>query len=166
MKSAIVLAVLLMGLREFNALAEETPQKESKKVSVVQHFVPGSKPMKGESDSGGASVTELRPGPAKDSKSLFMQAWAGVGDSFPVHEKSTQLFDVTVKEGDDSHLVLEIKTKDATQKIEVKRDKRVEATVNGRTFSFLFPTLWVAADMGEKPMSPQAMIILNCDPEK
>lgn len=40
---------------------------------------------------------------------LFLQAWAGIGEKFPVREKDGPLlFEVTVLDGDDGHLVMEV----------------------------------------------------------
>jgi hypothetical protein len=164
MKRAILLAAFVLGIGSSCAHAEEPKKEKPKQISVRQKFVPGSKPMAGESEYEGASCTALSEGGPGGPGRLFMMAHSGVGDTFPVREeKGPDLFEVAVVEGDDEHLVLEVRTKDkdAAQKIQLKRDKLESVQVAEIKYDFLFPTVSVAAFENEKPTTPKAMIIVT-----
>ena len=74
---------------------------------------------------------------------LFAQASAGIGDKFPVREGEKTHFDVAITGGDDEHLLVEVRTKDSTQKLNLRRDKRTPVQVGGMKFELLFPSLEV-----------------------
>jgi hypothetical protein len=46
-------------------------------------------------------------------------------------------------DGDDDHVVLEVKTKDVTQKLDVKRDKPESVVVGGVTYQLSYPSVRV-----------------------
>jgi hypothetical protein len=140
-----LLAVLIMN----TAVAEDKPHL------VRRRFVPGP-------SEHGASFSALRPGPEKDGGS-FLQAWAGVGENFPVKDKTgVTLFEVTVLEGDDDHLVMQIRAKEETQKIDVKRDKSEPVTVAGIRYEVAYPSVSVSS--ADKTTSNQAMILVCLRP--
>jgi hypothetical protein len=88
-----------------------------------------------------------------------MQARAGVGDRFPVGETdNATLFEVTVLEGDDERLVVEVRAKERTQRVELPRDKAAPVEVAGQKYELRFPTLSVAAAPDEKPSTNKATI--------
>jgi hypothetical protein len=168
MKMPIIMSAFILGFVSFfaqaeDAKAENTKKEKAKTTSVPQRFVPGSKPMKGESAFEGASWMSLTDKGPPGPNILWTMVRSGIGDQFPVQkEEGPILFWVTVTEGDDAHLVLELPAKDGTQKIELKRDKAVEAQIAGVKYEFLFPTMSVAAAENEKPTTPKATIMVTC----
>src|SRR5438128_501207 len=73
---------------------------------VRQQFVPTD----ARASAGGASWSRLRAFPNHPGV-LWTQARAGIGDSFPVQEVDGQTaFEVVVAEGDDEHLVVEVRS--------------------------------------------------------
>ena len=168
MKTAIILTVFMLGIvaslaNAEDAKADDTKKEKAKASLVPRRFVPGSKPMAGEAAFEGASSMALTDKGPPGPDVLWMMARSGVGDTFPIQKQEGPiLFWVTVTEGDDTHLVLELPVKDGTQKIELKRDKAVEAQVAGVKYEFRFPTMRVAAAENEKPTTPKATIMVTC----
>ena len=122
---------------------------------VRQRFVPDAREH-------GASFSALRPGTGKDGEQ-FLQAWASVGDSFPVKDQAEKTrFTVVVKDGDDDHLVMEIRNDEAVQRIDVKRDKFAEVTVAGTRYILSYPSVSVSS--ADKATSNQAMIMVSVRP--
>jgi hypothetical protein len=73
-------------------------------------------------------------------------AHAGIGDTFPVQDKDGRtLGEVFIAAGDDTHLQVEIRSKEGLQKIEVRRDKAVSFQMAGSKIGLLFPTVSVNA---------------------
>ena len=141
--------LLILGL--LAALSINTGFAEDKPHLIRKRFVPGK-------SEHGASFSALRPGPDQ-SGGLFLQAWAGIGDKFPVREKDgPTLFEVTVLDGDDDHLVMEVRHKDVTQKIDVRRDKAAFMTVEGIQYELAYPSISVSS--ADKPTTNQAMIMV------
>ena len=133
---------------------------DAKSGDVRVRFVPDLHRKKGEASGHGASWSKLDPGPEKGI--LWLQAHAGIGDKFPVREKDdVTLFDVVVKEGDDDHLVLEIRSKKALQKIDLHRDKREVVEVDGVKYEILYPSVSVAAGGNDRPTTDQAMLMVT-----
>ena len=136
-------------------LIMDTGVAEDKPHLVRKRFVPGK-------TEHGASFSGLRPGPGKDGE-LFLQAWAGIGDKFPVkNQAGATLFDVAVVDGDDDHLVMEIRAKEGIQKIDVKRDKSETAAVAGTRYIVSYPSVSVSS--AEEATSNQAMLIISLPP--
>jgi hypothetical protein len=139
---------------------EPAAAPEKSRVARLQ-FDPNGKAWTGETAFKGASWTSLNPGLEKGV--LMLQARAGVGDSFPVQEKSGKtLFTVKLAEGNDSRLVLEISAKEQeSRKVELARDKRAEVEISGTKYELLFPTTSVAAATDEKPSTNKATVIVT-----
>ena len=128
--------------------------------AVRVRFVPDLHRKIGEASGNGASWSKLGAGPEKGV--LWLQAHAGIGDKFPVREKDdVTLFDVVVKEGDDDHLVLEIRSKKALQKIDLHRDKRGVVEVDGVKYEILYPSVSVAGGGKDSPTANQAMLMVT-----
>jgi hypothetical protein len=136
------------------ALFINTGLAEDKPHLVRKRFVPGK-------SEHGASFSQLRPEP-DNRGGVFLQAWAGIGDTFPVREKDgPALFEVTVLNGDDDHLVLEVRSKAVTQKIDVRRDKSEHVVVAGIRYELAYPSVSVSS--ADKQTTNQAMILV-CRP--
>lgn len=123
---------------------------------VRQKFVPVKT---GDASSArGASFSRLVPGPPEHG-GLLLHAHAGIGDKFPVRESDGEtLFEVLVAAGDDDHLVLEVRSKGANQRCDVKRDMPMEVTVSGVKYLLSFPS--VTVDPRANPTTDQAMIMV------
>ena len=103
----LCLAALLTAWLTARAAEPENP------FTMRQRFVPGEKTEKGRQ---GASWSALWKAPMVSEGELFMQGRAGIGDKFPVADKSDKkYFDVVLTAGDDDHLLVEVRTKDSTQ---------------------------------------------------
>jgi hypothetical protein len=79
----------------------------------------------------GASWSALGKAPMVKPGELFAQARAGIGDKFPVAENGKTHFEVVLTGGDDDHLLIEVRAKDSTQKLDLPRDKRTPVQVGG-----------------------------------
>jgi hypothetical protein len=162
MKRWILTAAIALGILTSVVIAEDAKKEESTQVSVPEKFVPGSKPMKGESAFDGAAYMSLTKGGPPGPHAWWMQARSGIGDKFPVQKELNQpIFEVRVAAGDDEHLILEILEKGAPQKIELKKDKPVEAKVAGEKYEFYYPTLSKAGVKGEILTTPKATIMVT-----
>ena len=149
----LLITLLCLALCGLNLEATNPPE-----TSVQQKFVPVKS-----TDGNGAIFSELHQFPTNDSKTLAVQANAGIGDQFPVQEKGQPaLFEVFVADGDNDHLMLEIRTKGDPQKIELKRDKSVEVQIDGIKYRFLFPTVSVSS-AAKATTTNQAFIIVGRD---
>jgi hypothetical protein len=141
--------------------ADVPASAKEKSVKLRMRFVPGGPPAKGSSDFEGAAFTDLGPGPEKGV--LWCQAHAGVGDEFPVIDKQgVKLFDVRLAEGDDDHVVLEIRSKEGAKKIDLARDKRGSVKVAGIEYELLYPSVSVAGTPDEMPTTNKAMLMVTC----
>jgi hypothetical protein len=133
--------------------------KEEPKISTPLRFVPDGGAWKGETPTKGASWTAFGPGMEKNS--LFLQGRAGVGDKFPVQDKSgTALFEIKLVEGDDDRLVVEVQSKSGNKKLELPRDRSAEVTISGTNYELLYPTITVAATPTEKPSTNKATVLV------
>jgi hypothetical protein len=161
MKTPLLLLVLLTALGIHTSLAadEDKPSAPPAEGAARMRFVPGGPPAKGSSDYKGASYSALVPGPGKGV--LWLQAHAGIGDTFPVRDKAGMtLFEVIVAEGDDDHLVLEVHSKEGSKKIDLARDKAGAVEVAGIKYVLSYPSISVGAAPGEKPTTNKAMLIV------
>jgi len=68
------------------------------------------------------------------------------------------LFEVTVLDGDDDHLVMEVRSKEMTQKVDVRRDKSEPVTIGGIRYELAYPSISVSS--ADKPTTNQAMIMV------
>ena len=162
MNTALTLLVPLMAVGVHAGLAadKDRPSAPPTEVAVRMRFVPGGPPAKGSSDFEGASFTALGEGPVKGE--LWCQANAGVGDKFPVIDKEgVTLFEVLLAAGDDDHLVLEIRAKEGTKKIDLHRDKLGSVEVAGIKYGLSYPSVSVAARPNEKPTTNKAMLMVT-----
>ena len=157
---ALLLALMALGLHTGIAADQDKPNLSTAKVAVRMRFVPGGPPAKGATDFRGASWTELGPGPEKGV--LWLQAHAGVGDKFPVIDKQgLHLFEVVLADGDDDHVVLEIRSQEGAKKIDLPRDKPGAVKVAGIKYDLLYPSISVGAAPGEKPTTNKAMLMVT-----
>lgn len=116
---------------------------DDKAHSVRVRFVPGSVPTSPLESGSGAVWSSLHPGPGGK---LILQAWAGIGDKFPVQDKDDLLhFEVELKDGDDDHLSLDILSQQVVQKIDVQRDKPAQVQVAGIEYELTYPSVSVSS---------------------
>jgi len=124
---------------------------------VRQRFVP-TKP----SGNNNASWQNLGPDPFRPG-SLWAMGSAGIGDKFPVQEKAHEpLFEVTVIDGDDDHLVVEVSSKEGSQQVELWRDKPVSVQIAERKYELRFPTAQV--NPADKTTTDKAHVIVTHRP--
>ncbi|MFC1765355.1 hypothetical protein ACFL6U_25205 [Planctomycetota bacterium] len=110
--------------------------------------------------SDSAVWSSFRPDPDPQRGELFLQAWAGIGHKFPVQKKGgSTLFEVTVIEGNDDRLVAEIRSKDGTQTVELKRDKSAPIMVVGTTYELLYPTCNVSSTQNRSTTNKAMLIV-------
>jgi hypothetical protein len=162
MKTPLVLLLSLTAIGVYTGFAadQDKPSPPPAEVAMRMRFVPGGPPAKGATDFKGASWTALGPGPQKNV--LWCQATAGVGDKFPVIDKQgVKLFEVVLADGDDDHVVLEIRSKEGAKKIDLPRDKPGAVKVAGIKYDLLYPSVSVGASPGEKPTTNKAMLMVT-----
>jgi hypothetical protein len=151
--------VIAAGTDQSTPVAKPAPAQ----VAVPLVFNPGGGAWKGETPFQGASWSAL--GPGIEEGVLMLHARAGIGDKFPVQKKEgAVLFEVTLENGTDDHLVLLIHSEDIELKIKVTRNKATDFTVSGIKYQALFPKLTVAAAKGDKPTTNKATIMLTHRP--
>ena len=110
-------------------------------------------------EGGGAAVTALVPAPGRPG-ALWVRATAGLGDTFPVREPGgPALFDVAVVEGDDLHLVLEVRTGGGARRVRVPRDVPKKLGVAGATYEFYYPRCHVSSE--DWPVTSKALIMVT-----
>jgi hypothetical protein len=123
--------------------------------SVRQQFVPAS----GSASSGGATWSNLVPAPHHPGVS-WAEARAGIGDSFPVQEEVGQTaFNVVVTEGDDEHLIVELRSSEGAQRVGLGRDKSESVHLGGRDYELLYPTVTVST--ADITTTSKALIIVT-----
>jgi hypothetical protein len=87
-------------------------------------------------------------------------ARAGIGDTFPVQaENLPKLFDVIVVAGDDDHLMLEVRSEEALQRLDLRRDETLWVKVTGHKYSLAYPSITVNSD--SQPTTDKAMILVH-----
>ena len=91
-----------------------------------------------------ATWSGFNPAWGREDDRLQVMATAGLGDSFPVAD-----FRVYVKDGTDNVVVLEIRAKEGTKHISVKRNSVRDIVVSGIEYTFSFPRVEVGLDAGE-----------------
>jgi hypothetical protein len=123
---------------------------------VQQRFVPvPHDPSAGSA----ANWTALVPFPDKNGAPHVL-AHAGVGDKFPVQEKGgPTLFQVLVVEGDDAHLILEIRSEETLKKIDLRRDQSVSVQVTDGRYEFCYPTTHVSR--AAQPTTSKAFLLVK-----
>ena len=163
--SLACLAVIWMNHATAEESKESPPSEKASpaQVAVPLVFNPGGGAWKGESPFQGASWSAL--GPGVEEGVLMLQARAGIGDKFPVKKQGgPTLFEVTLENGTNDHLVLVIHSEEIDQKIKITRNQSTEFKVSGIKYQALFPNLTVAAAKGEKPTTNKATIFLTHRP--
>jgi hypothetical protein len=161
----LVMAAQITVAAEQAQPAKQAPDRDSTKPaegagSVRLRFVPGGGPWKGEAPFDGASWTMLGPGPQKGV--LWLKARAGIGHRFPVQEKDgVTLFEVRVTAGDDTNLVLEVRSKDGTQTLDLPRDQSKSVQIAGTTYQLRYPSNFVAGNATETPSTDKATIMVT-----
>jgi hypothetical protein len=144
----VLVGVLLCGCAAHNDGAPAT---------VRQRFVPATST----SARGNGAIRSALHAFGDKPGMLMMQAWAGIGDKFPVqHEDGRTFFEVTLVEGNDDHLVLELSSAGGSQRMDVWRDKAASARVSGSMYEFVYPS--VTANATAKPTTDKAFIIVTC----
>ena len=122
---------------------------------VRQRFEPTESSESGQ----GANWTALVPAPGRPG-AFWLRANAGIGDTFPVKEKDGQkLFDVTVPEGNDDKLLVEVSYQGGVQRIDVPRDTKVTVEIGGSRYEWYYPSLYINPD--GKATSDKAFLILT-----
>ncbi|MBI5822095.1 MAG: hypothetical protein HZA88_24240 [Verrucomicrobia bacterium] len=132
-------------------------QKETQLQVLRQRFVPVPHDS---SCGGGANWTALHRLSDDKPGVLMVMAHAGIGDTFPVQEEhNPKLFDVIVVAGDDEHLMLEVRSEEGSQRLDLRRDGTVWVKVAGRKYSVAYPSVTVSP--GSKPTTDKAMILVH-----
>ena len=148
--------------REFEKRKGQPPDKPH---SVRQRFVPGAVPQSPMESSDSAVWSPLHPGPDPQGGELFLQAWAGIGHSFPVKKKGgPTLFELALIQGNDERLVVEVRSQEGIQAVELKRDTSVPVKVAGVTYKLLYPSCHVSS-AENRPTTNKAMLIVACKTE-
>lgn len=133
-----------------------TAQKETQRQAVRQRFVPDPH----NSSSSGANWTALHQSAEDKPGVLMVMAHAGIGDTFPVQEeRKPKLFDVMVVAGDDEHLILDVRSEESSQRLNLHRDGTVLVNVVGHKYSLAYPSVTVRPD--SKPTTDKAMILVH-----
>ena len=115
--------------------------------------------------STGADWSALGNGPGSGESRSALMAHAGVGDTFPVHDKDGHtLGEVFIAGGDDAQLQVEVRSKEGLQKIEVRRDKAVSFLMPGSKIELLFPTVSVNKAEIKMPTTNKAFLIVTRRP--
>ena len=154
----IIIAFLILSLQAGWAADAEKKDSGASSAkgakSVRLRFVPKAH------EGNGASVTELHPFPTPDSKQEAVQAWSGVGDSFPVREKGGKTqFEVAVVDGNDARLESENRGEGSPHKVPAVRDQRAPFKAAGRDYAL--GHLSVSGNSADKATTEQAMIIVS-----
>ena len=112
--------------------------------------------------SSSADFSALGAGPGAVGGDTMLMAHVGIGDTFPVQDKDGHtLGEVFIAGGDDDHLLVEVRSKEGLQKIELRRDKVVSIQMAGSKFEFLFPNTSVKPTGKEQPATSKAMITVK-----
>ena len=128
----------------------------TKSPNVRLRFVPAETT----NGSGGASWSALHPAPDGDPGVWMAIAHAGIGDSFPVREEGgPTLFDVVVTAGDDDHLLLDLRSPNGSQRVDIRRDKSVFVRIAGSRYGLAYPSVSVAA--GGRTTTGKAMLLVH-----
>jgi hypothetical protein len=145
---------VLIGLLFCGCAARDGNQPHT----VPLKYVPGAEPRSSLEAGDGASWTMLCPAP--QSGVLFLQAWAGIGHKFPVQkEGGDTLFEVAVIQGNDDLLVAEVRAKEGTQTVDLRKDKPVSVKVAGITYELLYPRCYVSSDQNSRTTGKAMLIV-------
>ncbi len=151
-KLALLGTVVAAGL-----LSGCAAQKEPPPGVMRQRFVPVPHDSSGDSVANWTALHQLS---ADQPGVLTLMAYVGVGDTFPVQEEQQpKLFDVKLVAGDDDHLMLEVRSDEAAQRLDLRRDGTVWVKVAGRKYSLAYPSVTVGPD--GKSTTEKAMILVH-----
>ncbi len=146
MKTSLRFCLLAFALcvpMTVSAADKEKPLENIVRHAVRTKFVPLKK---GDPAAKGASGTTLSR-KSFDPTALVAMLHIGLGESFPIHdEQGKQRFMLTMTEGDDGHLVFELKGNGEAQKLAVVRDEPGEITVDGVRYEISYPTTEVNSE--------------------
>ena len=128
--------------------------------AVRQCFVPRPHvPSCGDS----AICTTLQPFAREAPGVRTVMAHAGIGDSFPVRESAgPTLFEVAVVSGDDDHLLVEVRSQEGSQRLDLRRDKPVTAQVGEREYTFAYPSVFVSS--AGPTTTDRPLLFVSCSP--
>lgn len=117
---------------------------------VRLRFVPEKAPA-----TSGASWSRLGAGPGDCA-----MVDAGIGDKFPVQDKDGRtIFDVVVVEANDAQFVVEVHSKEGSEKLDLRRDKPVTVQVAGIQYQLLYPTIYVT--LGSKTTTSKVLLTVK-----
>ena len=112
-----------------------------------------------------ASWSRLSPAPGKENGDSFLIAHAGIGDTFPVQdEEGYILLAIVVAAGNDDHLLVEVRSKEASQMIDLRRDKHTPVQIAGIDYELYYPSVSVNAAENEKRTTSKATLIVTRRP--
>ena len=132
-------------------------QKDPQLHAMRQRFVPVPHDSSG---GGGANWTALHQFSDDEPGVLMLMARAGIGDTFPIQEENLpKLFDVIVVAGDDDHLMLEVRSEEVLQRLDLRRDETLWVKVAGHKYSLAYPSVTVNSD--SQPTTDRAMILVH-----
>jgi hypothetical protein len=153
------LTVLVLGLLVCGCAGKPEAAAPAAAESVRQQFVPAASAP---ASPPGASFSRLEP-VADEPGALWAQAWAGVGEKFPVqdHDGKT-LFEVLVTDGGDERLAVTIHSQDGGQKVVLQRDNGVSIQAAGATYELLYTSVYVGP--GSAAASNKAHLIVMTGP--
>ena len=146
--------VILLGFFVCSCAVEESTNPSK----IRQRFEPTDSKESGQ----GANWTALAPAPDRPG-AFWVRAHAGVGDTFPVQEPGgRKLFDVTIPEGNDDKLLVEVRYQGGVQRIDVPRDTTVTVEIGGSRYEWYYPSLYINPD--GKATTDKAFLILTRRP--
>jgi hypothetical protein len=157
-------ALVPVGAADEKAPAKDGQGEPAKAAAVAtgavrQRFVPQKK---GKDEGNHASGTKLSRGMLEPGQ-LTAMAHLGLDDVFPVRDEHGQkLFEIHLTDGNDQHLVLEIRAKEVVQKIAVACNEATDVVVGGLKYELYYPATEVGPN--DPPTTAQAMIIISQRP--
>jgi hypothetical protein len=145
------LIVILVGIFVCGCAGDENVNPSQ----VRQRFEPIDSKVSGR----GANWTAMVPAPDRLG-AFWLRAHVGIGDTFPVQEKDQpKLFDVVVPEGNDDHLLVEVRSQAGLQRIDLLRDKAVTVEIEGSRYEWYYPSTYV--NPNGKTTTDKAFLILT-----
>ncbi|NUM52778.1 MAG: hypothetical protein HUU46_03960 [Candidatus Hydrogenedentes bacterium] len=134
---------------------------------VRLRFVPGSPPTNGLESSRGAVWTSFSEWPGSRGETIMLMGSAAIGDKFPVaHRNGPGLFEILLKDGDDSHVVLDIISRMETTSIDLRRDDSAKVLVAGTEYTISYPSQEVAASEGKSTTNKATIFVATPKPKQ
>jgi hypothetical protein len=107
-----------------------------------------------------AAWSPLKPDPSSPNRKLSLKARAGIGHKFPVHEEGgPTLFEVSLIQGNDDSLVVEVRSNEGTQTLELERNAYVPVKVAGITYRLCYSAVNVSSTAGFSTTNKAAFIV-------